>query len=76
MCQETVEIKKKQMVPGCCCHNFVILKLGTFLTADQKCLGCSVMWCWRRTEKIICTSLKNEVLQKVEVEMNPLQRVN
>jgi hypothetical protein len=31
----------------------MVLKLGTFRAVDQRDLGSSEMWCWRRTGKII-----------------------
>jgi hypothetical protein len=50
----------------------VVLELGHW-KVDQKCLGSSAMWCWRRMEKISCTDcVKNGVLQTVKKEINIL----
>jgi hypothetical protein len=49
----------------------------TLRKVDQKCLGSSEMWCWRRMEKIVWTDrVRNEeVLHGVEEERNILHTI-
>ena len=44
---------------------------------DQKCVGCSEMWCWRRMEKINWTDrVRNEeVLHRAKKKRNIIHRV-
>ena len=43
----------------------------TLRAADKKYLGSSVMWCWRRMEKISWTDhVRNEVLLRVNEQRN------
>jgi len=45
-----------------------------YTTVDQKYLGSSEMWCWRKMEKISWTNcVKNEVLHRIKKDRNILR---
>ena len=75
--QNWLKFKERSNVPHLVYSLAWCWNLDTLGKKDQKFLGSSEMWCWRRMEKISWTNcVRNEVLHRIKEEKNILHAVN